>query len=74
MERCPPLTYPANGIDVDYWDALGTYNNMYGFIGDTSMSADISANKSNAGDNGVGGKVRAHPAENPCAQPEIRRL
>ena len=38
------------------------------------MSDDSSANESNDEDDGGGGKVHAHPAEFPSAQPEIRRF
>ena len=43
----PPLTSPADVVDVDDCDALGTDNDSGG---DTSMSADSSANEINDGD------------------------
>ena len=67
----PPLNSPANGVDVDDCNALGPNNNL---DGDNSISADGSANDSNDGYYGGGGKVRARSSEFPSAQPEIRRF
>ena len=70
----PPLTSPSDIVDVDDWDALGTDNGLYGFIGDMSIYADSTANDINGEENRGGGKVCACPDEFSFAHPEIRRF
>ena len=67
----PSLTSPADGVDVNDLDVLGSDNDLDGFIGDMSRCDDSSTNKSNDGDEGGGDKVCAQPAEFPYAQLEI---
>ena len=35
----PPLTFPADGVNVYDWDVLGPDNDSDVFVGDTSMSS-----------------------------------